>query len=909
MACVTPCEQCNRKGLPILFTRYAAAYSARPEGMAALDKLKPTGQFQTKPGGVAMQTARYGLRMLRPGYLYLYIERRGFSDWEGYAIHPHGYLRKFEVMLPQTAEATVACERDARQANNSLIWVADAKNVRALWYMFHPDPILYEHLKREIEPDFAKYMQHFDVASWRGGSTNQPDAAEPAQLYQQVLEFAALSDTKVQSVGNEQCFGLMGSTPQERAWGSYEIVENDQQIIAVPDAAPVVIEAFRTITITQPAYMAKHGPRLEGIRKFLHDNKGAVVACDDALGVAQELSLHHLSAAIPYVNWLRVADVKGVSNAWKDSASRSIQTIKEALEAHVIGLYDDTTEHMRETQEIMGGHYPGSDSPEPVKLRRPDGTYEVISVQELNRRRRADLQTQIDAQQAKRGEAVKKANEKAVASITANCDLDAVKAFDGEHGGKVRERDTLMNQIAEDLLHWLKADSLTDRALGRYSEKASPETGDGARCAGQLCAILLQLDNSPRGRAWYGALDTFTPGKKNLVWRMLSLNNTEISQELQDALKLVVDPLPPPGQANTDAQDNARSQKAYTDMAAALSKMGKTLKSADKIEKDLNTVLDQSSKAADRVAAIKKISKEVKTNISAVLLSALMSQVKALSPSALESRMARGQALLLAQGLGTQAIAHIKQQQADALSAPLMKQAKSIQRWVDRAFRNGAANSAMQEMRTAHVICAVSALAVLPALGRAYMKRDVRATAELAGSVAALVGTLKQTRATFYEKALFKQVPDIVYKTHKAGTATVAERELLSLKAGAARYVAAGMVVGVVWDAADAVIANKEENAALRNAYVGRAIVGAATVFAAIRSARYLTVPMLLTRLNITTAIATVILTSAIGKLKGKAWVNWLQAQPFRKADSKKTPYESEEDMMDKLADGLAEID
>jgi len=70
---------------------------------------------------------------------------------------------------------------------------------------------------------------------------------------------------------------------------------------------------------------------------------------------------------------------------------------------------------------------------------------------------------------------------------------------------------------------------------------------------------------------------------------------------------------------------------------------------------------------------------------------------------------------------------------------------------------------------------------------------------------------LKQARADFYEKALFKKVPDIVYKTHKAGTATVAERELLTLKAGAARYVAAGMVVGVVWDAVDAVTAKTEK--------------------------------------------------------------------------------------------------
>ncbi|MGK4845914.1 hypothetical protein, partial [Salmonella enterica] len=117
-----------------------------------------------------------------------------------------------------------------------------------------------------------------------------------------------------------------------------------------------------------------------------------------------------------------------------------------------------------------------------------------------------------------------------------NCDMSRVEEFNNEHKKKLGERDAVMDRIAGDLVQWLKADGLTHVALGRYSETASIYSGDGSRCAGQLCSILLQLDNSPKGRAWYSALDTFTPGKKNLVWRMLSLNNAEISQEMQAAL-------------------------------------------------------------------------------------------------------------------------------------------------------------------------------------------------------------------------------------------------------------------------------------------------------------------------------------------------------------------------------------
>ncbi|OPK55564.1 T6SS effector BTH_I2691 family protein, partial [Ralstonia solanacearum] len=136
MVCTNPCDDCKREGLPILFTRYAAGYSSRPEGLSILDKFKPTGRLQAQPGGVPIKTARYGVRMLRSGYLYLRIERRGLLEWEGYAVHPHGYLKQFWVMKPEDSKAQIACQRDARPANNSLVWVKDAKNVKSLWYAF-----------------------------------------------------------------------------------------------------------------------------------------------------------------------------------------------------------------------------------------------------------------------------------------------------------------------------------------------------------------------------------------------------------------------------------------------------------------------------------------------------------------------------------------------------------------------------------------------------------------------------------------------------------------------------------------------------------------------------------------------------------------------------------------------------
>ncbi|MCY1230111.1 hypothetical protein D9M72_425100 [compost metagenome] len=106
----------------------------------------------------------------------------------------------------------------------------------------------------------------------------------------------------------------------------------------------------------------------------------------------------------------------------------------------------------------------------------------------------------------------------------------------------------------------------------------------------------------------------------------------------------------------------------------------------------------------------------------------------------------------------------------------------------------------------------------------------------------------------------------------------------------------------------DAMTASKEDEKWLSRAYMARAATGVATVGGVIAGARYLTAPLWLLRFNFVTLIASVAITMVIGKLKGDAWANWLQAQPFRKAESKKTPHMSEKETMSKLADALAEI-
>ncbi|WP_231687439.1 hypothetical protein, partial [Ralstonia pseudosolanacearum] len=87
-----------------------------------------------------------------------------------------------------------------------------------------------------------------------------------------------------------------------------------------------------------------------------------------------------------------------------------------------------------------------------------------------------------------------------------------------------------------------------------------------------------------------------------------------------------------------------------------------------------------------------------------------------------------------------------------------------------------------------------------------------------------------------------------------------------------------------------AAVALQEGNDERLAAYGARALAGGVSIYGTLQTAKYITAPQWLLRLNLWTAVATVALTVLIAKIKGKAWENWLQAQPFRKSGSQRTP-------------------
>lgn len=971
----TACDQCSQTGLPILFTRYAAAYSASQSGMDALDTLNTGGTLRVRPGGVTLKTAKCNVRMLRAGYLYIRLETEiRHPEWLGYAVHPHGYLTRFDINHPENASAEPACRPNEWGGNRSLVWIKDVDAITKLHFMFHPDPVDPDHLKTVIGKEPKKYMQSFDVAGWAKGSVNQGDSMLPDSLDIMVMEFKAMTDKTLQTVGCEQHYGLMGSSGAERQWGTHTEVRHGRHVSEGyrtdrtgpnPDdhyptgtgrVGPARGGAYLHEFVDLP-YQRAHGPRLEKIAEYLKAKKGAVLACEDPIGVAQELALHHLTAAAPYVAWLKEIDGVDtrnpkVTNQWKQSASETIKTMEAALQKRAMGLYDESTDKLKVRRAEL--EHLSRWTPEYVLERQPDGTYKKVPGKVFDQNRIKEIDARIESRMANRDTVSKAEALNAVTKTLAHYDADKRAKFDAAHARQIKDRNNAMDRLTEDLIACICQKSFYEQSMGRYRrDQRGLDVGDGVRCAAQLCAALSPMDSSPRGRKWYSSLDLFNPDPENIVWRMISLNNDEVSKELQAGIASLTHTLPAASSSENIAsvEENLRRQKAYTDMIAAIGRMPKTIKAGQNIVDDVRKLLNPQIPAMHRARALQKIVKTAEENIHAVWCSAVVLFLEKYPVTEWERKLAAAQLASMATGLGKNAAQMVNADKqlelvklqdnrvyqgnkspSDAarnLKREMLRGAEKVDERANRwTAMSGGPDKLAMGRRLPSVLASIEIFSLLPVIAHANGRGDdPRAGSMAAAALVTVVGHVQTMNHSFYEKGLFATAEAELGLAAKTpiiakGHATYVQRltqlneasisEIRMLKVGAAHYVAAASIVGVVWDAVDAKRAYDKEHIALMAAYIGRSVAGLSTIGAGISTAIWYDaayVVLWCTRVTIVSAAITIAATVVIDRLKEKEWIVWLEGQPFRKSDSREPLHSSESSMLERLSNAIEDME
>lgn len=889
MPCATPCKNCDRKGLPILFVRYAAAYSAQSKGMSALKPLQPMGQLQAHPGGVAMQTAFYNVRMLRAGYLYVRIERKGVApEWLGYVVHPHGYLGEFPVTLPQAAESHPACEVEFRGANSSMVWVSDAKNVTKLDYMFNPDPIDYEHLKKEIEHNLEKYTQGFDVAGWAGGSTSQKDTLQPGQLNGQVVEFSALSTPSVRDAIEPQMYGLMGSNAQERGWGNFEeqVEVQSPGYDVMGNATGVTEISSETRKRIGPTYEKAHGARLERMRIFLLKNKGAVVACDDAVGIAQELGHLQSEAHTPYSHWqIEQASgfSKGVTNEWVLQTAVSARSLRDLVKKGAFQTIGSGYE------ESKGFHAPLPSDPQA---------------------RAAELAARNASRERNRAQQETTAAQRIDAQFMRLFDESTATSFVDSVHGPVRDKaQAARSKLGEDQGRWLVSSSLLN-ATGRYSNKDArvDRPGGGANLSLQLAQCLAGTESNDWGRKWLEQLDLWGD---NALSRTLCFNNLahlaslrRTVEEEKQAGQTTALPAPDP------------SVRFLESLAVKLKLLAGRVGLGDKALAFMNEF-----PALGESGRLRKLAwpAHVMTLMSVKMVAGL----SALPVTRKEAQLVRYMSLTGITTLGRMVENEAERLQLranDVRRAQMLGRAEKLTK-LSTAQRGKAGEAAMARARDAAPGSRAAMLAGVFDFGASLLKGgqlvvnpDGRTAVEMAGNVLQSIGSIADWRAKAYEETIFKGIKGVnVYKEKvlEIGLDTLNVAQLRNLQKMAFKFLLPAAMVSVWFDGVDARISDRRGQGGLRNAQIasvlGTAFTIASTAVVAFDiSIMGLAAASLGAVLGLIGAALVVASVVAISLLKEDEWVNWLTDCPLNK---KKIPIHANlQESLQKFANAQAEL-
>lgn len=306
------CKFCDKRGLLWLPLRYSAVVTDDVAALTVLPTLSGTlGKGVTD---VVLTQAKYAVRLLRPGYLYVLLERKGIKYWDAYMVLQDAFLYKFNPEEPPQLTPTFSCERHTCGVNASMVSIPEANDVPTVWALFTPTAMTQAKLD-EYKANAAAYatagkLQTFSPADWLAKKTNQPHSLLAPQLLTQVAEYVLFTQP-----GNP--FGTpLGKTLE-----------------------------CQLFTGTQDAYAGTpsddkghYAGRLGNIyNKIKHDGHAAL-ALYDHIGITQELNNFRNAALEPIEEFLTKSDKEGIDNQRKLEVSQAIEDIKNGFIKTGIGL-------------------------------------------------------------------------------------------------------------------------------------------------------------------------------------------------------------------------------------------------------------------------------------------------------------------------------------------------------------------------------------------------------------------------------------------------------------------------------------------------------------------------------------------------------------------------------------------
>lgn len=302
----TGCQFCGKDGLLVLPLRTGTL----PKATGATEL---PAKHAAHLAGAALVTSTYVARVVREGYLYLLVDRKGTLSWQCYVSTAEGYLAEFPAATPPRTPPVFTCSPGTCGINASMMAIKEAVDVKSAYLLFTPDPLTVAKLNdlksiTAAEKQVGKgQMVKFSPASSLAGK----EPVAPDQLADFVPEFilgkktSAVFDNPLAKALLNSPFPLLQSPGAER---------EPQSVLAASAGA------------------ANHLSRMDGLVGFMQTRKAVAVVAPDPIGITQELNDHRNDALNKIDDFLARTDKEGVSNRWKFDSRQAIRELAKGFE-------------------------------------------------------------------------------------------------------------------------------------------------------------------------------------------------------------------------------------------------------------------------------------------------------------------------------------------------------------------------------------------------------------------------------------------------------------------------------------------------------------------------------------------------------------------------------------------------
>ena len=352
--------------------------------------------------------------------------------------------------------------------------VADPEDVDEARLLFTPDPLSADMLERYLHLNrYRDRLQKFDLRTLANSCGVFDDVITPSQVESLVAEFLAVGDAAAAATLEKQAFPPFRSA-------------------LAPGEEPREMASIYRNALER-----------------LMDGGGIAVVLDDPIGIVQELNAWRNDAIEMTLPWLNTVDAHGISNERRYVVAEALDDVKQAMQLGYVEkavkntegkLRDDRTRHMMNAR--FGATFGQFD----------EG--------------REEYDTELARSRAE------SEKETIFQKYEDMLDWKGKEEIQAEFSRQDRRAQEKMDRRGDDHLAWLDSE-MFEQALDAYDRN---EPVWGQAFASQVALCVLGMNGSSKGAAklasWWSDTDI---AKRNLAWRALTRNQSEIAKEARAA--------------------------------------------------------------------------------------------------------------------------------------------------------------------------------------------------------------------------------------------------------------------------------------------------------------------------------------------------------------------------------------